>query len=512
MNMTNLDECIHIVDDGISLEKVLRSITEFGVQEDAFYVFDVGDIVRKYEIFTSKLPRVTPFYAVKCNNKTIVLEVLAALGANFDCASKGEINQVLDLGIEQNRILFAKPTKLASHIRYAATVGVDLMTIDNEDELHKVKSLYPNARWPPRLIIRVRCDANVAQCPLGAKFGCDIITEAPRLIRAARFLGLEVVGISFHVGSGCEDPPVFRRGIAAARNLFDYASTLGYNFDYLDLGGGYPGNTGTSIDKVRFIIRIRSQLSLRRWSFSFDMEMQSHGNKWLSSRTFIVLQFYFRKRFIADVINLALEEFFPDPSVKVIAEPGRFFVASAFALATNIHSKREVCNNEQDDSVIHVMYYINDGVYGAFNCVSNDNYHPIPVPLKSIGGKLTSSSIWGPTCDSMDQVVKNINLPTMNIGDWIMFKDMGAYTIVGATNFNSFPHSKVKAIINKHYWLLLKDHLSLAEVRIATGNMIFRLGLDENGERQDGVENWSCYQELTVDKSKLLHLKEDCSS
>ncbi|CAG2068835.1 unnamed protein product, partial [Timema podura] len=86
------------------------------------------------------------FSAVKCNNITIVLEVLAALGANFDCASKGEINQVLDLGIEQNRILFAKPTKLASHIRYAASVGVDLMTIDNEDELHKVKSLYPNAR------------------------------------------------------------------------------------------------------------------------------------------------------------------------------------------------------------------------------------------------------------------------------------------------------------------------------------------------------------------------------
>nr|CAD7405638.1 unnamed protein product [Timema poppensis] len=400
MNLTNLDECIHVVDDGTSLEKVLRNITESEVQEDAFYVFDVGDIVRKYEIFTSKLPRVTPFYAVKCNNKTIVLEVLATLGANFDCASKGEINQVLDLGIDQSRILFAKPTKLASHIRYAATVGVDLMTFDNESELHKVKSLYPDAR----LIIRVRCDADVAQCPLGAKFGCDIITEAPRLIRAASFLGLEVVGMSFHVGSGCEDPPVFRRGIAAARKLFDYASTIGYNFEYLDLGGGYPGNTGTSIDKI------------------------------------------------ANVINLALEEFFPDPSVKVIAEPGRFFVASAFALATNIHSKREVHNNEQDDSVIHVMYYINDGVYGAFNCVSNDNYHPIPVPLKSIGGKLTSSSIWGPTCDSMDLVVKNINLPTMNIGDWIMFKDMGAYTIVGATNFNSFPHSKVKAIINKHYW------------------------------------------------------------
>nr|CAD7587401.1 unnamed protein product [Timema genevievae] len=352
MNLTNLDECIHVVDDGTKLEKVLQSITESGVQEDAFYVFDVGDIVRKYEIFTTKLPRVKPFYesilikpifysitvfalyvflAVKCNDNAIVLEVLATLGANFDCASKGEINKVLDLGINQSRILFANPAKPASHIRHAATVGVDLMTFDNESELHKVKSLYPNAR----LVIRVRCDADVAQCPLGLKFGCDILTEAPRLIRVARFLGLEVVGISFHVGSGCDDPPVFRRGIAAARKLFDYATTLGYNFDLLDLGGGYPGNTGTSIDKI------------------------------------------------ADVINLALEEFFPDPSVKVIAEPGRFFVASAFALATNIHSKREVRNNdEKDGSITHVMYYINDGVYGAFNCCLYDHYHPTPIPLE----------------------------------------------------------------------------------------------------------------------------------
>nr|CAD7573946.1 unnamed protein product [Timema californicum] len=467
MNLTNLDECIHVVDDGTSLEKVLQSITESGVQEDAFYVFDVGDIVRKYETFTTKLPRVKPFYAVKCNDNAIVLEVLATLGTNFDCASKGEINKVLDLGIDQSRILFANPAKPASHIRYAATVGVDLMTFDNESELHKVKSLYPNAR----LVIRVRCDADVAQCPLGLKFGCDILTEAPRLIRAARFLGLEVVGISFHVGSGCDDPPVFRRGIAAARKLFDYATTLGYNFDLLDLGGGYPGNTGTSIDKI------------------------------------------------ADVINLALDEFFPDPSVKVIAEPGRFFVASAFALATNIHSKREVRNSdEKDGSITHVMYYINDGVYGAFNCCLYDHYYPLAIPLKNNGGKLTPSSVWGPTCDSMDQVVENINLPTMNIGDWFMFKDMGAYTMVAATTFNGFPSSKVHAIINEHYWQLLKDHFPLDEDRLVMGNMKFILGLDANGEGQDGVENWGIpvsqtsamrRQEITMNKSSLPHLKQD---
>lgn len=100
------------------------------------------------------------------------------------------------------------------------------------------------------MVIRIRCDAAVAQCQLGMKFGCDPITEAPGLLKTARNLGLNVVGVSFHVGSGCRDPPVFRKAIAASRQIFDIAEELGYKFDLLDIGGGYPGDRGTSIDKV----------------------------------------------------------------------------------------------------------------------------------------------------------------------------------------------------------------------------------------------------------------------
>lgn len=105
-----------------------------------------------------------------------------------------------------------------------------------------------------QIVLRIRCDAEMAQCPLGMKFGCDPIHEAPNLLRLAYNLGLNVVGFSFHVGSGCQDPPVFYRAIHHCKILFDMAAELGFKPYLLDLGGGYPGNKGTSIDKIAEII------------------------------------------------------------------------------------------------------------------------------------------------------------------------------------------------------------------------------------------------------------------
>lgn len=94
----------------------------------------------------------------------------------------------------------------------------------------------------------------MAQCQLGMKFGCDPTYEAPKLLHVCQLLGLDVVGVSFHVGSGCQDPPVFHRAIGHAKLLFDLATSLGFKPYLLDLGGGYPGNKGTSIDKIADVI------------------------------------------------------------------------------------------------------------------------------------------------------------------------------------------------------------------------------------------------------------------
>lgn len=142
---------------------------------------------------------------------------------------------------------------------------------------------------------------------------------------------------------------------------------MGYNFTLLDIGGGFPGTRGTSIDKI------------------------------------------------AEIVNSSLDEYFPDPSVKVIAEPGRFYVASAYTLACNIHSVRRVHVPDEVTGLpkVHNMYYINDGVYGSFNCMLYDHQKVYPQSLKGHKGqcgKLTSSSVWGPTCDGLDQVIINLTL------------------------------------------------------------------------------------------------------
>lgn len=435
MKITNLDERVHVLDNHTNVWSVLRDIAESGVQEEAFYVCDIGEIVQKHKIWKLAMPRVEPHYAVKCNDSLTVIETLAALGTSFDCASKGEINKVLDLGVEPSRIIFANPAKPISHIRHAASVGVDTMTFDNESELHKVRDLFPTAK----LVIRIRCDDPQAQCQLGMKFGCDYITEAPRLLRLAMEMNLNVIGVSFHVGSGCSNPPIFRQAIQYARHVFDFAASIGYNFHLLDIGGGFPGLRGTSIDKI------------------------------------------------AEVVNIALNDYFPDPSVHVIAEPGRFYVASAYTLACNIHSVRRVELKDPANGTLtaHNMYYINDGVYGSFNCMLYDHQHVTPLPLKEyVGNKLTPSSVWGPTCDGLDQVSENILLPEMKIGDWLVFEDMGAYTLPVASHFNGFPVPKVHVVADESVWLLLKDMLPLSEDHFVIGNTPanLRIGLDIDGK------------------------------
>lgn len=132
---------------------------------------------------------------------------------------------------------------------------------------------------------------------------------------------------------------------------------------------------------------------------------------------------------IADIINTSLDKEFPLKNVRVIAEPGRFFVSSAFTLITNVHSKKNIYNPQNGD-VKHVMYYINDGVYGSFNSLIYDHQIVKPIILKDniIDINSCNSSIWGPTCDSLDCIIESIPLPNIDVGDFIMFENMGAYT------------------------------------------------------------------------------------
>lgn len=148
MKFVNQEDRIQVIEGEANITKIINDLTAFGTtnQEEPFYVFNIGDIVKKHQIWIEKMPRVIPHYAVKCNDNEVVLATLAALGTSFDCASKAEINKILSLGVNPERIIFANPTKPKAHIRYATSVNVKTMTFDCDIELQKIKVLCPDAK------------------------------------------------------------------------------------------------------------------------------------------------------------------------------------------------------------------------------------------------------------------------------------------------------------------------------------------------------------------------------
>lgn len=197
---------------------------------------------------------------------------------------------------------------------------------------------------------------------------------------------------------------------------------------------------------------------------------------------------------IAYYVNKGLDDFFEDDTVRVIAEPGRFFVASAYTLVCNVYATRTIGDNQDPNK--HTMYFINDGVYGSFNCMLYEDRKVTPQLLKINSTTEYPSSIWGPTCDGMDVIARSIMLPEVNIGDWIVFEDMGAYTLSAASAFNGFPVPKVHLIVDQPTWYFLRDEVCLTNEHFALGNDNIRLGLDDDFS----AKPWT-YPELPVSMS-----------
>ncbi|XP_064410542.1 ornithine decarboxylase 1-like [Latimeria chalumnae] len=248
-----------ILNEGLSAKDVLESkIREASDTDDydGFYVADLGDIVKKYVSWTRALPQVKPFYAVKCNNSHSVVWMLAQLGVGFDCASKAEIEQILNIGVSPERIIYANPWKQTSHMKYSASRGVLKMTFDDETELIKTKENYPNAK----MLLCICTDDSTSMYPLSKKFGAPL-KACRHLLEVAKDLSLDVIGVSFHVGSGCTKPWIYSQSIAEAKLVFNMGTELGHKMSVLDIGGGFPGTDDIKIKFEEFAAEINPALN-----------------------------------------------------------------------------------------------------------------------------------------------------------------------------------------------------------------------------------------------------------
>lgn len=205
--------------------------------EESFYVVDIGVVVSQVYQWRRFFPRVEPFYAVKCNPDPVIVKTLAILGCNFDCASTNEIRLVQECSQDLPRkpdIIFANPCKARTHIVEAVCKGVRRVTFDNANEIIKCASISKKIE----LILRIITDDRGSQCRLSSKFGAPEFTWRP-LLATAKKHGMQVVGVSFHVGSGCRDAARYESALKDARRIFDMAEKdFGMRMTVLDIGGG----------------------------------------------------------------------------------------------------------------------------------------------------------------------------------------------------------------------------------------------------------------------------------
>ncbi|XP_071823240.1 ornithine decarboxylase-like isoform X2 [Apostichopus japonicus] len=362
-----------------------RSTDKHTAGNDAFYVMDLGYFVKSVMEWKRLLPRVYPYYAVKANPDPVLLQFMTKLKFGYDCASMNEIKMITGKGNPPTRIIYANTRKQPSHLRYAESVGVKYTTVDDEDELHKIKQNTPNMRLLLRLsTLNFSASLSEGMCK---KFGCSQ-QEAYNLLKTARELGLTVNGVSFHVGSGCSDPHAFSKALQLAKEVFMNGAELGYNMNILDIGGGFASETTNNYGVVAFSL-------------------------------------------MADVIRKALDEYFPeDNAVQIIAEPGAYFMMPSTDLVTNIIGtknnigKQSFGFQEHEDGP-EIEYFINDGNQSSLFVYNLEpDLIPVAKPVSKdyFDAPTFKCKIWGQTCDE-DVIMEECQLPKMKTGDWIHFTE-----------------------------------------------------------------------------------------
>eukprot|EP00529_Nitzschia_sp_RCC80_P014652 CAMPEP_0113458968 /NCGR_PEP_ID=MMETSP0014_2-20120614/10198_1 /TAXON_ID=2857 /ORGANISM="Nitzschia sp." /LENGTH=722 /DNA_ID=CAMNT_0000350513 /DNA_START=281 /DNA_END=2452 /DNA_ORIENTATION=- /assembly_acc=CAM_ASM_000159 len=383
-------------------------------REDPFYVVDLGVVVSQVYQWWKLFPRVEAFYAVKCNPDPVVIKTLAVMGLNFDCASRTEIQLVQecckDIDVEKRpEIIYANPCKAPTHIQDAVVNhGVRLMTFDNINEIIKCSKISSSTTTTSeiQLIMRIATDDQGSRCRFSTKFGAPRIKWRP-LLAAAKKYSINVVGVSFHVGSGCHDASKYDLALKDAREIFDVATNeYGMDMTIVDIGGGFPGETHSLWNPAKELDDGDDEAG----EDDDEKEGQSDNNsqdKEEEDEEGEEPLVYFQE--IAESVAPAIDKYFPKESgVRIIGEPGRYLVAAAATLCCSIIGLRdnqldsEFVPEPVDDKEAAMM--VNDMTredeFDVIDAASGNIFESSSKKL-SMGGQQTTDDILGNIVDEL---------------------------------------------------------------------------------------------------------------
>ena len=349
-------------------------------------VLDVDRVAENFGRLRQAMPLARIYYAVKANPAAPILDRLVGLGSFFDAASFQEVSMCLAAGAEPDAISYGNTIKRERDIVAAYAAGVRMFAFDSEMELEKLARSAPGSRVYCRILV----GNDGAEWPLSRKFGCEVEMARALMIRAAE-LGLDAFGLSFHVGSQQTKTAAYEAAIAKVAMLFTDLAEAGVKVRMVNLGGGYP-------------VRYKAEVP----------EIDDFGS----------------------AIMGAMAEHFGNAIPEIVIEPGRFLVADAGVVSSEVVL---VSRKAENDPVRWV--YLDIGRFGGLAETEGESIkYAFRTPHD--GNAEGPVTIAGPTCDSTDTLYEksNYRLPmALTAGDRVELLATGAYvTTYASQKFNGF--------------------------------------------------------------------------
>jgi ornithine decarboxylase len=366
-------------------ERINRFLAE-NRPETPCLVVDLDVIAEAYDLLRWYLPLARVYYAVKANPAPQIVAMLERKGANFDVASRGEIELCLDNGVTADRLSFGNTIKKEKDIAFAHQAGLRLFAFDSAPELDKLARAAPGARVFCRIL--VACDG--AEWPLSRKFGCAP-EMAVELLRRARDLGLDPYGVSFHVGSQQTDLGQWEGAVGSAARMFSLLAEADIELRMVNIGGGFPAHYRSDVPAIDGYAR---------------------------------------------AVMAAVTRHFGNQLPEILIEPGRSLVGDAGIIQTEV-----VLISEKGCDDARRWVYLD---VGKFNGLAETMDECIKYRIATPGRSGVSAPVVlaGPTCDSADILYERTEyrLPLgLEVGDKVEILSTGAYTASYASvGFNGF--------------------------------------------------------------------------
>ncbi|XP_015782039.1 ornithine decarboxylase 2-like [Tetranychus urticae] len=358
-------------------------------------IINVDEIVKKIVRWSEKMAEIDPFYFVQCNPHPLIISIMSAFNISFSCSSVAEIERVLSIS-EKSRIIISSLHKTQDLLKSSSKYNIEFLAADCDFELLKIKSMAPKANVLLRLQMPRKRSEKMGLESLPTtkdlKYGLFSRAQIDRMFHIAKESSIEITGVTFNVGTNCQDPELFDLAVDEAIKLFDIGLAKQVDMWLLNIGGGFPST---------FI-------------------SQSEND-------------YFSK--MSRVIEKAQRR----EKIKIIAEPGRYFVESSVWLMVRIIGKR-VIESINGDQYCH--YHVNESIFGLLSVYANRESLPPPHPFydKQSPRNYVSTVIWGKNGSTDDLIMSDIVLPELVIGEYLAFQQCGAY--LPHTNLTGLPNDK----------------------------------------------------------------------